>query len=185
MGFVARYLTLLALASLAVAAIANEVSVPIPGHDDLVLELPDTWQYETRWAREDLPPTVTISSRERREVAVLVTPIWPMGPPKAPPSAEDVRRLVQGAADSAKPRAVEQSLPLVDLSAPGKIGFYFSATDREPEPNGYKYLTQGAIGFDELLVTFTILTNGDPKPATDQALQMLRSMHRAAKKTPA
>ena len=185
MRFVARYLTLLVPALLAASVMAAEVRVPIPGRADLVLELPETWQYETRWPREDLPPTVTISSRERRRVAVFVTPIWPMGPPKAPPSAEEVRRLVQGAADSAKPGAVEQSLPLVELSEPGKVGFYFSATDREPEPDGYRYLTQGAIGFDELLVTFTILTNGDPKPVTDQALQMLRSMHRAVKKTPA
>jgi hypothetical protein len=185
MGFVGRPLTLLFLALLAAPAIAAEISVPIRGGDDLVLEIPGTWQYDIRWPREDLPPTVTIASRERREFAILVTPIWPMGPPKPPASADEVRRLVQDAADSAKPRAVEESLPLVELSTSGKVGYYFSATDRQPEPNGYKYLTQGAVGFDELLVTFTILVNGDPKPATDQALQVLRSMHRAVKKTPA
>ena len=184
MRFVVHHLTFLTLALLTAAAVAAEVDVPIPGRDDLVLELPDTWQYETRWPRADLPPTITITSQNRREFAILVTPFWPMGPSKPPASSDDVRRLVEGAANSAKPQAIEQNLPLVELSAPGKVGFYFSATDRQPRSNGYKYLTQGGVAFDELLVTFTILVNGDPKSATDQAMEILRSMHRAAENAP-
>jgi hypothetical protein len=71
-------------------------------------------------------------------------------------------------------------LPIVELAAPGIVGAYFSATDREPEPDGYKYLTQGILGLGDLKVTFTILVNGDPAPITEKALRMVKTMRRTS-----
>ena len=72
-----------------------------------------------------------------------------------------------------------------DLGASGKTGYYFSATDRAPEPGGYKYLTQGVLGMHELRVAFTVLANGQSQEPTAQALELLRSLRRApASKSP-
>jgi hypothetical protein len=54
-------------------------------------------------------------------------------------------------------------------------GFYFSATDRAPKPDEYKFLTQGVVRVGELSVTFTILTNDGQDAVVKQALDALKS----------
>ena len=169
---------LLAL-TLALPALAAEFRVPLRDRDYLVLDIPEGWRGEVHRPRAELPPTVAISGPDAASLQILVTPIWPMGNAQAP-TAQDIRRLVQGAADTIRPRAIEPELKLIDLGATGKVGYYFSATDRAPEPGGFKHLTQGAMGMGELRLTFTILINGEPAEPVAQALALLRSMRRAS-----
>ena len=169
--------SLLAL-SLALPALAAELRVPLPGRDDLVMDLPEGWHAQIRRPRPELPPTVEITGADAAALQVLDTPIWPVAPAQTP-TANDIRALVQGAADRARPRAVEAELKLSDLAATGRHGYYFSATDRTPEPGGFRHLTQGAVAEGELRVSFTILANGEADEPTSQALALLRSMRRA------
>ncbi len=72
--------------------------------------------------------------------------------------------------------SVERTLA-VESMCPGKDGgYYFSATDRAPEPNGYRYLTQGALVHANHAVTFTALTNGDKDAQKGKLLDMLRGL---------
>ncbi len=173
------FITLLTMLLVASAVYADDLRISIPDRDDLVLSIPAGWKTEVHSSRPDLPPTIGMTSGKQNEVMILITPAWPASAAAGPPGAEEIRKLVQDAADAVKSRAVESTLPLNELDAPGMLGFYVTATDREPEPDGFKYLTQGAIGFGELRVTFTILLNGEPKVVTEQALQVLRNMRRA------
>ncbi|WP_395317391.1 hypothetical protein [Variovorax sp. UC74_104] len=109
---------------------------------------------------------------------MLITPIWPSGSATAS-TPDELRRLVRGAADQARSQAVERDIEINELGAPGKTGYYFSATDRQPEPGGYKYMTQGAMGLDELRITFTVLINGDPKQPRATALDLVRTLRSA------
>jgi hypothetical protein len=93
-------------------------------------------------------------------------------------SRESLRRLVESEASSARAQSVEKSLPIQELG-PGEVqGSYFSATDRAPKAGEFKNMTQGAMSVGGLPVTFTILSNGDPKVAVEPALRMLRAAHR-------
>ncbi len=174
-----RAAALLLASALALPAWADELRVPLPGRDDLVIDVPAGWHAQVRRPQAALPPTIALSGADASSFQVLITPSWPAGAATAP-TANDVRALVQGAAGQARPRAVEAELPLKDLGASGKSGYYFSATDRQPEPGGFKHLTQGAVTVNELRVTFTVLVNGQAQPTTDLALELLRSMRRAA-----
>jgi hypothetical protein len=109
---------------------------------------------------------------------MVLTPIWPAKGAQATPSSE-LRAQTQAAATQAQPKAVESELPLKDLGASGKVGYYFSATNRARDAGGFKHLTQGVLGMNELQVNFTVLANGDAEEPTDLALEMLRSMRRA------
>lgn len=172
-----RLITLLALAC-ALPVHAEELRVALPGHDDLVIDLPAQWHAQVRRPRAELPPSVAISDPDASALQMVVTPIWPVnGAQPATPS--ELRAQVQGAATRAKPKAVEAELPLKDLGASGKVGYYFSATDRAPDAGGFKHLTQGALGMNELQVTFTVLANGQAEEPTALALEMLRSLRRA------
>lgn len=170
LAFIALVITL--------SASAAELNVALPDRESLVIDVPAGWRSQVNRPRSDLPPTIVLGSPNPRAFQVLVTPIWPMGNAQAP-SRSDIQTLVQGAADNARSKAVEKTLSLAELSGPGLFGYYFAATDRSPEPNGYKFLTQGAMAFGELRITFTILTNEDSKSATAAALSMLRTLRRS------
>ena len=157
---------------------AAELNVALPEREGLVFDVPAGWRSQVNRPRANLPPTIVLGSSDPRGFQVLVTPIWPMGNVQAP-SRSDIRSLVQGAADNARPKAVEKTLPLTELSGPGLFGYYFAATDRSPEPDGYKFLTQGAMAFGELRITFTVLANEGSKSASAAALSMLRSLRRS------
>jgi hypothetical protein len=86
--------------------------------------------------------------------------------------------MVSSGADSAKSQAVEASLAIQELKSETVQGSYFSATDRAPKAGEFKYMTQGAISVQGLPVTFTILSNGNPKATVEPALRMLRTARR-------
>lgn len=170
-----RFVPLILLPALACAA---EFQVDLGSRDPLILDLPQGWQARVARPSPGLPPTVTIATSNSKAIQVLVTPIWPSNG-AASPTRDQIRALVQGAAEQVKRQAVEASLPLVELMASDKAGYYFAATDRAPEPDGFKHLTQGAVGMGDLRITFTILINGEPEKLRSQALEMLRGMRRA------
>ena len=163
---------------MAIPATATEFAVSLPGHDDFVLTVPDNWTAQIRRPRADLPPTIAVTSREGDAIRALITPIWPIGNAKTP-TPDLVRSLVEGAAKEAQPRAVERSLPLQKITGSNTNGYYFSATDRRPETGDYKYQTQGVLVLSELSVMFTVLHNDKTQKLAEQALEMLRTAHRA------
>jgi hypothetical protein len=168
----------LVLASLAAGAAAREVRVPLGSHGAVVLSVPDDWRQSIEQANPDVPPTVTFTPAAGRGFEILITPIWP-GIPNAPTISQGaLREQVRRAADAAQPQAVERELAVVDFSGASGYGAYFSATDRAPEPDGYKHLTQGMLAAADLRVTFTILVNGNPAAIVQQALTTLRTMVR-------
>lgn len=176
-----KALTFALFVTLAGSVLADELSVQLPGREGLILTLPSGWRGTVDTPRPGLPPTITITSADLAAFQILLTPLWPVGSATHPTPA-DILGLVQGATEQARSRAVERDLPLRELNAPGKFGYYFSATDRDVEPGGYKYLTQGAVGFGELRVTFTILANRQPQETAAKALEMVRAMRRTPTK---
>lgn len=173
-------LTVAAVCALAAALPAGgaEFRLPLAGGDAIVMDLPSGWSGRVD-PRDDSRPTAEISAADAKELRMYVTAGSPLGAAgKATPS-EELRALVRAAADKARPHAVESELKLRELGAAARHGYYFSATDRKPEPGGYRHLTQGAMALDALRVTFTILVNGEPREPTAQALELLRSMRHA------
>lgn len=165
--------------TIATSALAGELAVSLPGHGSLAISLPVDWAATVRRPRDDLPPTVVVTARSPDTFQMLITPIWPMGSGK-PPRLGEIQSLVEGAAARVEPESVERKLALRPLKGVEATGYYFSATDPAPGPNGYKYMTQGALMLKELRITFTILINGEPAKPTRQALEMLKAIHRVA-----
>jgi hypothetical protein len=183
MSVLRGFVVSLVLAGVGVGAAARDVRVALGARGAIVLSVPDNWRESIEQANPNVPPTVTFTPAEGRGFQVLITPIWP-GVPNAPTiSPGALREQVRHASDAAQPQAVERELTVVDFSGPSGFGAYFSATDRAPEPDGYKYLTQGMVAATDLRVTFTVLVNGNPAPVVQQALTALRTMKREPAKT--
>ncbi|MFO1414815.1 MAG: hypothetical protein U1F10_13085 [Burkholderiales bacterium] len=158
-------------------ACAGELTLTLPGRGSLILDLPEGWDARIERPRAEMPPTVVIASRVARAYLVQVTPFWAVGPNRKP-TAADIRSLVEGAVAEAAAQAEERDIAITEFTSNGRPGAYFSATDKAPEQDGYKYLTQGAIAVDELSVTFTVLSNRDHKEVLAKTLEMLSSAYR-------
>jgi hypothetical protein len=166
------------LAGCALAASARDVRVSLGTRGAVVLAVPDDWRDAIEQAGSDVPPTVNFTPSVGRSFHVIVTPVWPSVADAPLISQGALREQVRQASDAAQPRAVERELTVLDFSGPSGYGAYFSATDREPEPDGYKYLTQGMLAASDLRVSFTILVNGNPAPVVQQTLASLRTLKR-------
>ena len=167
--------TMIALAMLsATAAFAADTakSYDLPGHGAFRLQVPEGWRDEVRTVGADLPPTISFTPVGGRRFEILVTPIWPMKG-KAPASEDTLRGVVDVGLKEAQPRAVESQLAVKEVPGMPGRGYYFAATDRQPEPNGYTRMAQGAARVGTLTVTFTILTNSGQRDVVDAALGMI------------
>lgn len=174
-------LSLVCLIALPVAQ-GEELAVrayPLPGHESLQLGVPKSWQEEVRRPAPELPPTITFREKEGAAFRVMLTPMWSAREDRPLPGPEQIRQSVQRSADGARAQAVEETIPVEEIKGPSCHGYKFSATDRAPEPGGFKYMTQGMLRVGELLVTFTILTNDGQEKIAADALAALRTMVQA------
>jgi hypothetical protein len=165
---------LFAAVSVAMGTDAQTKRYALPDKTSLELSIPAGWQDEMKQGESGTPPTIAFTPREGPRFQVVVTPIWRPRPEVPVASAEQIRQSVQRAADQVKPQAAESYLSVEELTGAQGPGYYFSATDKAPKPDEFKYLTQGMLLVGELAVTFSILTNDGQEKVRDAALDMLK-----------
>jgi hypothetical protein len=160
------------------AAVADDAATrryELPNLDTLELVLPAGWQDEV-----DSPPggvtlTIRLFPLAGEPFEVFVTPEFPE--PTAPEvrDAPTLRAAVSEAAARVQPDAVEAQLEIRRLQGASGIGFYYSATDRAPEPGEFRFMSQGALQAGALTLWFTVLTNDGQDAVVADALAMLQA----------
>jgi len=155
-------------AATAIAADGEKKAFPLPDNSKLELTIPPGWKDELR------EKTIALSPREGAPFQVVLAPVARQRPGASADTAIKMRHSVQQGADKIKPSAVEQYLPVEELGGAPGPGFYFSATDREPKPGAFKYLTQGMLLVGDVILSFSILTNDGQEKAKEEALAMLK-----------
>ena len=163
------YLAWLLLSFTAIAADGEKKAFPLPDSSKLELTIPADWKDELK------ERTISLTPREGAPFQVVVTPVGRQRPGTSPDTSIAMRQSVQDAADKVKPSAAEPILTAEALTGAPWPGFYFSATDREPKPGEFKYLTQGMLLVGDVIVSFGIVTNDGQEKVRDQALAMLKS----------
>ncbi|MBI3714609.1 MAG: hypothetical protein HY255_01295, partial [Betaproteobacteria bacterium] len=136
---------------------------------------PAGWKTTPTQRPGGLPPTVQFSGTGGQRFEVLLTPLWsPQGDAKfnAP---DKVRSVIAGGAAKAGAQSVEEKITVREIPGSAGKGFYFVATDKQPKPDEFKYLTQGALPLDELMLGFTILTNEPDSPVVQITFNALKS----------
>jgi hypothetical protein len=171
---VAMLASVLSAAGLA-AESAGTRRFELPNLDTLELVLPAGWQDHV-----DRPPggvTMTIQLRPAQgpPFEVFITPEWPETVDREVPDSGALKSAVTDAAIRIQPQAVEPSLEIRDLQGAHGVGYYFSATDRAPAEDHFKYMNQGALQVGNLTVWFTILTNDGQEEVVADALSMLQN----------
>ena len=124
-------------------------------------------------AAAKFPPTIVFTPPESNEFEILITPMWSTRT-GAVPKKDEMQRMVAEVAEAARRQAVERSIPIVEMQGNSGIGYYFSATDRAPKSDEFRYMTQGVLRIGELAATFTILTNDGGELIASDALELLK-----------
>jgi hypothetical protein len=150
----------------------------LPNKDAIEFAIPAAWK-ETVEQPPGGVPTILLRPRKGEPFEVQVVPDWPDDPTESGADPETLREMVRAAAERIRDQATEQAFEVRRLQGADGVGFYFLATDRETEPDGFKYMNQGALQVGDLTVTFTILTNDGQEAVVEEALAMLKgAVHR-------
>jgi hypothetical protein len=169
-----RIVAVLALLLAIGAARAGELSIKryaLPGLGTLVVPVPDAWDSQVRPAAEGLPPTLRFAARSGPAFELLVA--------QAEFARTDdvgLRRQVERMAKSARPRSTQRVLPIKALKVANGVGYYFSATVRQPAPGQYKFLSQGLVPVGNRTIVFTVHGNDGASAAESAALLLLRDV---------
>jgi hypothetical protein len=175
-------LALLAATHAAFNAFAEDAALrryELPNRDTLELTLPAGWTDHFEQPAGGGPPTIEFAVAEGGATQVFVTPKW------SEPTDKEVRELpllrdaVRELAERIQPEAVETYIEVRPLDGANGRGYYFSATEREPKADGFKFMSQGALQAGGLTLWFVVLTNEGQDTVAVQALGMLQSaVHR-------
>jgi len=165
---------LLLVAAAAAAEETDSRSYPLSDCGVLKLSVPSSWN-ETMSPRYGAAgATIEFWPKSGPPFVVLVTPSCPSGGGGRPlPDKAALERRVQKRIDAIRARAVEKNIAVRDIKGPSAYGSCFSATDRDPEPGGYRHMTQGDVRVGKILLFFTILTGDGQESVVTSGLAML------------
>jgi hypothetical protein len=174
---------LLIFAAVCSVAVAGDTGpamrrVKLPDNGALDLPAPPAWRVEANRPLAFLPPTIEFSPAEGKAFSILITVLTGADNDPHFNEPKSVSRTVAKARDKAVDSATSRHIPILELKGERLFGYYFSATDRSPEPDGWKYMTHGSAALEDLLLTFTIFSNDPKQPEVEPTLAMLRQAKR-------
>ena len=154
---------------------------PIPEHGTLELNVPISWKVEVHKPQEKMPPTLIFKPASGDDFQVLVTILWSNKGEPDFNSQSKVRAFVEKDGQNLLPNTVETKILLQEIKGVNNIGYYFSVTDKAPNPGEYRYMNRGAIGVGNLLLNATILHRVKESESVKDALSMLREARQSVK----
>ena len=151
----------------------GERRFPISDRDVLVMKVPTAWKQIDRSDSSGAVRAYTFTEGEGKVFRVTVTPLPKQVLRTGFDRPENIRELVLNEGTEFLPRAMESNVAVEELKAGGVVGYYFALTDRAPKPGEFKCMIEGARGFPQMLLMFTILTHDRRSEVSTEALAMI------------
>lgn len=151
----------------------------VPGHGALEIAVPPGWRAEASNDADDPSAPATIRlERPGTSFLALLTPFFDPAEDDEARRGDTARLFAELARRNALAESAERELPLHELAGDGVHGFWFGATDRklvgkEPGPEEWRHVMQGAVAVGPLVVAFTLLDN-TPGPQREELLEVVR-----------
>jgi hypothetical protein len=147
---------------------------PIPDHGILELNVLPSWKDNIHKPQKDLFPTIIFTPAKGNDFQVLITVIWSKTGEQDFNSPVKIRTLVEQDGQNILTKAVETKLVVQQMRGVNNIGYFFSLTDKAPNPGEFRYMTRGGIAVGNLLLNATILYRVKDSESVKDALSMLR-----------
>jgi len=154
---------------------------PIPEHGTLQLNVPTSWKGEIHKPQTNMPPTMIFNPEKGNDSQVIITVLWSKTGEQDFNSQDKLRTFVQKEGQKLLPKAVETEIVLQEIWGVDHNGYYFSVTDKAPNPGEYRYMTHGAIGVGNLLLSTTILHRVKESGSVRDTLSILREAIQSTK----
>jgi hypothetical protein len=154
---------------------------PISGQGILELNVPASWQDKVHKPQDKMSPTLIFkpASGSDFEVMVIVS-----GGPKGDKgfnSPDRVRAMLETEGRKLLPKITEPKIALQEMKGVNTTGYFFSVTDKAPEPGEYRYMTRAGIGVGTVLLNATIFHRVKESDSVKEALSMLREARQGAR----
>ncbi|MBP1697597.1 MAG: hypothetical protein H6Q41_2785, partial [Deltaproteobacteria bacterium] len=145
--FIMALLVTLLIASIGSAGGQKAIrKYPIPEHGTLELNVPAPWKGEIHKPRENMPPTIMFNPAQGNDFQVMIIVLWGKTGDQDFNNQEKVRTFVEKDGQKLLPNISETKIVLTEIKGVSYSGYYFSVTDKAPNPGEYRYMTRGAIG---------------------------------------
>lgn len=154
---------------------------PILEHGTLELNVPTPWKGKVHKPQENMPPTIIFDPAKGNDFQVMITVMWGKTGEQGFNSQDNVRTLVEKDGQTLLPNISETKIVLTEIKGVSPSGYYFSVTDKAPDPGEYRYMTRGSIGVGNLLLNFTILHRVRDAQSVRDALAILREAKQSTK----
>lgn len=129
----------------------------------ILVEVPAGWVAEPHISPMPGMISMKLSLGEGPDAVVHITVLEPTAEATLTPGNRDeLFAVVSEVARSAGEQSVEGELSVEAFSLGPVQGFFFSATDKDPPADEYRFMSQGMGWMGPLAVSFTALSNVDP-----------------------
>ncbi len=133
---------------------------PVPGHDLLVLEIPELWNVTYYEPAVRQAPIIIFYPREKPHAFQLtISPLWDDGFLRDVTDPVFIKEYLEAVGTEILAYSDEQNLVLVPLTGKAGSGYYFQLSDGSAPQEEYKFLMQGALAIDEILLVFSYFSN--------------------------
>jgi hypothetical protein len=146
----------------------------LPDHGAILLQVPNSWSGQIQHTPNRVKPNIVLSPVAGPRFEVRLTTWWTVRG-SMPPSIDVLERGTQNLAKSVKSQPANEAIEVKPLGQPAARGYYFSATDAQAGPEGFKFYTRGMARVGQLTVAFTILTDDPDSSIVMDALNMVNT----------
>ena len=132
---------------------------PVPEHGMLELEMPRKWNV-TYFEPGDKPYPIIIFYPEKEPAAFQLTMsiLWYDGIERDVTNNEFIKNYVKSIGENILTYSDQEILELKSINGTAGSGYYFSLSDSSAPDDEYRYLTQGGIAVNEILLVFSCFT---------------------------
>tara|TARA_B100001250_G_C19512424_1_gene662281 strand:+ start:86 stop:688 length:603 start_codon:yes stop_codon:yes gene_type:complete len=144
----------------------------IPGHGELIMDVPKVWNYNFTTSENTRPPIITFYNldKDKEEIYQLnLSVLWDNGFGRNILSSKYIYSLVEETGKQALLYSDQSELILEKIIGKNGVGYWFNLSDSTAGPGEYKFLTQGALAVGKLLLIFSLFSN-DNESILQQAL---------------
>ncbi len=154
---------------------------PIPDAGVLELTVPASWKAKIHKPQENMPPTIMFSPAAGSDFQVTMMIL--RGGKEEPGfnAQQNVKALLEKEGQELLSKALETKIVLQEIKGASSVGYYFSVTDKNPEPGEYRYMTRAGIGVGNLFLHVTVLHRVKESGVVKNVLSMLREARQVAK----
>jgi len=146
----------------------------LPEHGALEITVPASWEEKVNQPTGGYPPTITLTSKGRERMQMMITPLWSMTQKQGFNNPDRLQKILERDGRDMLPGSVEGKVAVKEIKRKEGNLFYFTLTNKEPKAGEYSHATRAELGTGGLLLSVVILTDTEDSKELRTALEALK-----------